>query len=176
MKYEIDLYETDEGNQSRFALGKTGNNPLIAVGLNPSTADDQKPDQSISKLIGFATRNGFDGFVMLNLYPQRTPYPEKIHRRRHSTLHIENLQHIGAVLEQQKALHVLAAWGSIIHVRPWLGQCLKDINTLAQASGAQWMQIGTGTAAGHPRHPSRASYRLSLCNFDISAYLHTLAT
>lgn len=174
MKYEIDLYECSADNRARFALGMRGSNPLLAVGLNPSTADDSKPDQSISKLMGFAERNGYDGFIMLNLYPQRTPYPNRLHQRRQAALHAENMRAVQGILNQYPNVQLLAAWGSIIHHRTWLPDCLLQLNKLCEKSGQSWIQIGNGTAAGHPRHPSRASYDLALKPFDIEAYLATL--
>jgi len=43
--------------------------PIIAfVGLNPSTANEHKNDPTISKLINFASRNGYGGIYMFNLF------------------------------------------------------------------------------------------------------------
>lgn len=50
--------------------------PIIAfVGLNPSTANEDKNDPTINKLISFASRNGFGGFYMLNLFTIVSPDP-----------------------------------------------------------------------------------------------------
>ena len=57
--YNPDIYHRNTNNSCRYALGISGKNPLFVVGLNPSTADDQKPDQTIKKVMGFAQRNGF---------------------------------------------------------------------------------------------------------------------
>lgn len=53
----------------RYVLSKPGKNVLFVIGVNPSTANEEKPDPTMRKVIGFAEVNGFDGFVMLNLYP-----------------------------------------------------------------------------------------------------------
>ena len=52
---------------------------LYVFGINPSTATESRPDPTMRKIIGFAIRNGFEGFAMMNLYPLRStnPYEEK---------------------------------------------------------------------------------------------------
>ena len=71
MRYEKepDIYEGDENN--RFVLGLKGKNPFIVFGVNPSTADKKNSDRTISKVIRFAKRYKCDGWIMLNVYPQR---------------------------------------------------------------------------------------------------------
>jgi hypothetical protein len=71
----FDIYEKNDDNSSRFLLGKSGKKKLFVIGLNPSTATDIKPDATITRVNKVAIQNGFDGFLMLNLYPLRATYP-----------------------------------------------------------------------------------------------------
>lgn len=174
MQYAPDIYLRNPKNTERYALGQTGTRMLCAVGLNPSTADDQKPDQTLSKLMGFAARNGFDGFLMLNLYPQRTPYPQKLHKHAQKTLLEHNFEHIQTVLKEVKKGAFLAAWGGDIQLRPYLAKSLAALHPLSTARDLPWLRIGDFTKAGHPRHPSRAAYRLGLEPFNVEAYLKQL--
>lgn len=48
------------------------------IGLNPSTADEKADDPTIRKCIGFATRWGFGGVKMLNLYAFRATDPAEM--------------------------------------------------------------------------------------------------
>jgi len=73
------IYERTADNSARFVLGTVGVNPLVCVGVNPSTAAPGDPDRTVSKVMGFAARNGFDSWVMLNLYPQRSIDPKGMH-------------------------------------------------------------------------------------------------
>ena len=54
MEYEIKIYLKDEENLNRFVLGNINKKPLFVIGLNPSTADENKPDPSFRHLMGFA--------------------------------------------------------------------------------------------------------------------------
>ena len=48
------------------------------VGLNPSTANGSKNDNTITKLIKITRNNGFGGFYMMNLFALVSPYPEDL--------------------------------------------------------------------------------------------------
>lgn len=70
--YEIDIYQCTDQDDARFTLGRRGKKNLLVIGLNPSKADEQKPDPTLRRVLGYASRNGFDGFVDEPL--RRTPY------------------------------------------------------------------------------------------------------
>jgi len=48
---------------------------LTFVLLNPSTADDQELDPTLTRCFNFARRDGFGSMLILNLYAFRSPYP-----------------------------------------------------------------------------------------------------
>lgn len=64
-----------DDDTARFMLGEVGENPIICLGINPSTANDEKDDSTISKIRKIASENNCDGWIMLNLYPQRATNP-----------------------------------------------------------------------------------------------------
>ena len=169
MTYAITIYDHSPDNSSRFTLGTSGTNPLFVIGLNPSTADDKKPDLTISKVIGFANRHGCDSFVLFNLYPQRTPYPDNLHATFDSNLHNENVSRILTALQERDNISFLAAWGATITVRQFFKKCLADIFAQTKNKNVKWLTIGL-TKSGHPRHPSRAGY-CTLTDFNIENYL-----
>lgn len=59
------------------APGSPENPPRILpwIMLNPSTADGSTDDQTLHRIIGFSWRWGFDGLLVVNLWPFRSPKP-----------------------------------------------------------------------------------------------------
>jgi hypothetical protein len=41
---------------------------MVVIGVNPSTANETKPDNTITKVIKIAKNNGFGGVIMMNLF------------------------------------------------------------------------------------------------------------
>ncbi len=174
MGYQPTIYVNNEDNSCRFALGTEGLNPLIVIGINPSTADDKNSDKTINRVIGFAKGNGFDSFLMLNLYPQRTPYPADLHERRDNNLTDQNLKCISEIIEKYNKPTILAAWSERIVVRDYLKNCLKEIFKTTAKHNVNWIKLGEFTKTRHPRHPLYASYTLALTNFDVGSYIEKL--
>ena len=58
-------------------MGKSGESPLICFGINPSCAHLEKvndvwiakPDSTMCRVRNVSAKLGFDGYIMLNLYP-----------------------------------------------------------------------------------------------------------
>lgn len=171
MKYEIKIYETCPENLSRFALGTIGKKTLFAIGVNPSTADEQIPDATIKKIMGFAMRAGFDSFVMLNLYAQRTTYPKNLHSILDKSINKKNLEVIESVISLSNNITILACWGNNISRRPFLVNCLNDIYSRIKRHNIRWLKIGELTIMNNPRHPSRPGYDCELTTFNIEKYL-----
>lgn len=67
MEYKNILMKGD-ANTVRYLLKKEGKRILYVIGINPSTANETKPDRTLGRVMGFAEENGFDGFAMVNLY------------------------------------------------------------------------------------------------------------
>ncbi len=171
MTYKITIYEPVETSKDlRFTLGTDGKRPLLVIGLNPSTANDKLPDHTIKRVMSFANKNGYDSFIMLNLYAQRTPNPDELHSSLDQELHTKNVAHILTIIEKYSDISILASWGETIAVRKYLKECLLDIYNQSKNKNIRWLKIGTTTLSGHPRHPSRAA-DIELTDFDIENYL-----
>ncbi|GAA4423482.1 hypothetical protein GCM10023188_02330 [Pontibacter saemangeumensis] len=126
--YDIDIYhELNDDLAYRYTLGKSGQKPLIAIGLNPSKATSGKTDVTVSKVIGFAERNGFDGFIMLNLYPQRATLHHELHEEINSIIHSENIKAIVNCLAGYEEVNLLAVWGETIKKRAYLKTALQKL-------------------------------------------------
>lgn len=174
MKYNPTIYVNNTDNSCRFALGTEGVKPLIVIGINPSVANDKTTDPTIRKVMGFAEGNGFDSFIMLNLYPQRTPFPADLHPQMDTDIANLNLKSIAEVLEKYNNPTILAAWSEKIVVRDFLKNCLIGIFETSKKHNVKWIKLGEFTKMGHPRHPLYASYALELTNFNPGSYIDKL--
>ena len=166
------IYQKTEDDSARFLLGTVGVNPLVCVGVNPSTATAQKLDRTVTRVARYAELNGHDSWAMLNLYPQRSTNPTGMHVLHLPDLKAANERHIAEFIGGRK-LTLLAAWGELITTRPYLRGMLKSIVEITDASSCDWQSIGGLLTSDHPRHPSRGAY-LDLQPFDIHAYLRRL--
>lgn len=69
------VYECDKSGDCRFALGELGERNLICLGLNPSRARPDSYDPTMKRVVKWTRVHGYDGYVMVNLYPQRATKP-----------------------------------------------------------------------------------------------------
>ena len=175
-EYDIDkwLYCPNFYSEYRYILGTRGNNPLICIGINPSTAKPDDLDNTLKSVERIALGNGFDSFIMFNVYAQRATNPDTMEKTCNPILHEENLKAFRYVLDLSPSPAVWAAWGTIIEKRPYLPDCVWDRVKAGQDRGARWYCAGAISKKGHPHHPLYLRKDEKLKPFDIEAYLNTL--
>ena len=157
----------------RYILGTAGEKPLICVGINPSTAAPNDLDNTLKSVERIALANGYDSFIMFNVYAQRATRPDDMEKVCNPTLHRENMAAFRWALEQTAAgaPAVWAAWGAIIEKRPYLADCLRDMIGIGNELGACWYSAGARSKKGHPHHPLYLRKDCTLDPFDVSEYL-----
>lgn len=166
-------YANPEHNTYRYCLGYKGQNPLVIIGLNPSTADNSKPDPTMKRVIGFTESNGFESFLMINLYPLRTPCPKVLKEKGFDeTIHSINLKKIDSYLAKIDNPTILLAFGTQISKINFLKICFKDIAGICKKYNPRWTYLEK-TKYGHPKHPLYISGELKLSPFDIESYIKT---
>ena len=168
------LYAPNFYSEYRYILGTRGKNPLICIGINPSTAQPGDLDNTLKSVERIALGNGFDSFIMFNVYAQRATDPDAMERQCNMMLHRENLEAFRYVLSISEAPTVWAAWGTIIEKREYLPQCLRDMLAVGEELGAKWCCAGAVSKKGHPHHPLYLRKDEKLKAFDIHSYLCTL--
>lgn len=170
----FDIYKNSDDNKNRYLLGKKGNNPLIVVGLNPSIATSEKSDNTISKVATVAELNGFDGFVMINLYPVRATDYTKLETNANQNEIEKNISIINNLVADIKEPVFWLAWGDNIFDRDFFkDSCIEIIKSLEKYN-IKYKNFGALTASGNPRHPSRLSYSWSFQDFDINSYIDNI--
>ena len=171
------LYIPDHYAEYRYLLGTRGADPLICIGINPSTAAPGDLDNTLKSVERIAAGNGFDSFLMFNVYAQRATRPEDMDRTFNPALHRENMEAFRFVLErvgEGRSPAVWAAWGTVIEKRPYLRDCVRDMAAIGREYGARWLCAGKRTKKGHPHHPLYLRKDEMVCPFDVEAYLDAL--
>ena len=174
-EYDIEkwLYAPNFYSEYRYILGTKGKNPLICIGINPSTAEPDHLDNTLKSVERIALGNGFDSFIMFNVYAQRATDPDAMERQCNPALHRENLKAFRYVLSISEQPTVWAAWGAIIEKRSYLADCVRDMVAVGQEFGAQWCCAGAISKKGHPHHPLYLRKDEKIKPFDIEEYLNT---
>lgn len=165
------LYAPNFYSEYRYLLGTRGHDPLICIGINPSTAEPDHLDNTLKSVERIAHGNGFDSFLMFNVYAQRATSPDDMEKVCNPALHRENLEAFRYVLSISENPTVWAAWGAIIEKRAYLADCVRDMVAVGQEYGARWVCAGAITKKGHPHHPLYLRKDEKIKPFDIGAYL-----
>ncbi|MDD7651506.1 MAG: DUF1643 domain-containing protein [Candidatus Faecousia sp.] len=164
------LYVPNAYGEYRYVLGTRGSRPLICVGINPSTAAPDRLDNTLKSVERIALGNGYDSFLMFNVYAQRATDPNAMEQSCNLELHRENLRALEYLLSLNPQPAVWAAWGAIIEKRRYLARCLLDEIALGRRFGARWFTAGPISKKGHPHHPLYLPKSAPLAPFDPERY------
>ncbi|HEY8031901.1 MAG TPA: DUF1643 domain-containing protein [Methylocella sp.] len=137
----------------RYRLTRTWDErpALTFVMLNPSWADAKKDDNTITRCVAFATREGAGGIIVVNLYALRESDPGRLKVVKDPF----GPDNEAALIEvATKAVRsgqpIVCAWG--INGPNYGGD--KRAMDILQLAGARLVCLGK-TKDGHPRHPGR---------------------
>ena len=177
--YDTDkwIYIPDFYTEYRYILGTRGKNPLICIGINPSTAEPDNLDNTLKSVQRIAGGNGFASFIMFNVYAQRATRPDDMDKELNQELHRANMEafrHILMNVGEGVKPAVWAAWGTIIEKRPYLPGCVKEMVSIGEEYGARWLCAGKCSVKGHPHHPLYLRKDEVTRDFDVLTYLEGL--
>ena len=122
--------------------------PIAFCMLNPSTADANIDDPTITRCCGFARREGAGGIIVVNLSPWRATDPrdlERAHQAREDVLWEDH--NVDAVATAWRlSSKFVVAWGA--GILPWMNRAAL---TVRRAAPERYC-LGK-TKSGEPRHP-----------------------
>ena len=170
------LYVPNFYSEYRYILGTRGKKPLICVGINPSTAAPDDLDNTLKSVERIALGNGYDSFIMFNVYAQRATDPDDMEMTYNQALHAENMKAFDYILSLDEAGSpaVWAAWGTIIEKRDYLPECVRDMIAIGQKRNARWFSAGKKSKKGHPHHPLYLRKDSPLDEFDVAGYVENI--
>lgn len=160
----------------RYILGKMEGRTLITIGMNPSTAMPGQLDRTLKSVMKISGKNGFNSFVMFNVYAQRATLPKDMDHTLNKILHAENMKALDWLLNQAcRNPTIWAAWGTLVERRKYFKDCLREIVDVASKYNAEWLQSECRTKKKHPHHPLYiGKAQQSLEKFDMKGYLDHL--
>jgi len=134
--------------------------PLVVVGINPSYADDNYADPTICCVEEIAEANDYDGFIMVNVYPQRatdiddedenTKLPRNGFEEKNQI--DDNVEKIYNIVQSLYRRDILLAYGGHIDDRKYLKDCLQKIYQRLENLHPNYKMIKV-SKSGHPWHP-----------------------
>ena len=151
----LSLPEND--SEVRYVLGKKGKRNLLAICLNPSTANAFKHDGTTNNVEKIAKANGYDGWVLFNVSPQRTPHPSDLPLVENEAVLIKNVNLLDDFIlkNEFQISDVLLAWGNTItsFQHPYLIKYAAFILERLKKHELNYWCIKL-TAKQHPFHPA----------------------
>lgn len=149
-------------SRKRFMLGVKGQASLLAVGLNPSIANENGLDPTSENIQAIAEKGNCDGWYLFNLYPERTSNPKNLPKKCNEELGERNIQFIEDFLRENNNISkVLFCWGNDVDTRTYLRDYANRITELIQNHQIDTYCIGE-TKKRNPFHPSRQAVNIFL--------------
>ncbi len=127
---QLSLFPDDSGaifskdRKYRYVLWRKwdNNKPMVMfIGLNPSTANEDEPDNTIIRISKFTKAWGYGGFYMLNLFTFITTYPKELKNSKNSKqVSIWYLKKYAKMSEM-----IVFAWGEFKEAREFSKQVIE---------------------------------------------------
>lgn len=142
--------------------------------LNPSIANDLKDDPTMLRVIHFTRNWGYDGCIVVNLYPFVSSAPAEMWARAdwdnngpdwYARDDMQaNLQDIGCISRTPTTSIRIVAFGAqpVLKDQAWLEQCLEQFHQPSEPCGVVDPLYCLGTTKnGQPLHPmARGKWRV----------------
>ena len=144
----------------RYALFREwdiGDGFVLFIGLNPSTANEQKDDPTIRRCVRFAKDWGCKGLWMVNLFAYRATDPNELLSVGDPIGH-DNDWHLKLGVKRSRL--IVAAWGTKGSLKD------RDRKVIEMLNNTKIQCLGI-TKAGFPRHPLYLPYDIDLMPYNL---------
>ena len=165
------IYVNNEKDTVRYILGEKAEKMVACIGINPSTAKPNDLDNTLKSVKRIAGFNGFDGWLMYNVYPQRATEPNELDRKVNHDLRLTNIRVISQSIQNLEIDTIWVAYGDLIESRDYLPFCLTSLFANLSHLNLKWKIIGEPTQKGHPRHPLYKATASKFVNFNMEKYI-----
>lgn len=139
---------------------------LVWIMLNPSKADGSIDDQTVRKVVGFATRAGYGSVVILNLFAYRATKPVDL---KAAGWPVGEANDMFINLFCTPGQSVVCAWGANVRNVASASERARMVVQKLRAWGCRLLMVGQ-TADGIPWHPLTFAYAHGLTPFPATAY------
>ena len=169
--------------EKRFVIGILGRKNLLCIGLNPNTADATRLDGTSRNFQRIAKDNGYDGWLLVNLYPARDPKAVNLVERADGSLFRENMDRIEEVASSEVygVRDVLLGWGNDVVRRSYFENGIRQIHQRLNKFNLRYHAFRVNRT-GHPGHPSpltinsryKTGESIRMSPFDFDQYVKDL--
>ena len=166
------LYVNNTEDTIRYVLGEKGERMVACIGINPSTARPNALDNTLRSVKRIAQFNGFDGWIMYNVYPQRAKDPKQLHSEMDHGLLRKNIGVLCQTIQDLGIDMIWLAYGDLIESRDYLPFCMRSLYEYLKHFDLKWKIIGEPTQKGHPKHPLYKSTISPFIDFDMEKYVN----
>ena len=147
------IYINEPSNKVRYVLGYKGKKTLVCLGINPSTAEPEKLDNSLKSVERIAIHNGYDSFVMLNVYPVRATIFKTLPKEVKKEFFEKNINEIDKMLSTMKnPIDIWIAFGNHVNDRVYLRESWQEISMVLNKYKVKYYVAGINKT-GMPKHP-----------------------
>ena len=169
---ETVVYENNKENTARYVLGERGKKTLYCLAINPNTATPDNLDRTSIKVRTIARNNGFDGWILINVFPIRSENVSSLPDLSNEKEIEKNLEAIRKHIPKGKVT-IWAAFGNSIRTKPYLVDCLKGIAEGLSDHIIHWVATRVNVS-GTPKHPLYERNEALLTEFDMESFLKNI--
>lgn len=147
------IYIKEKDNKVRYILGTKGKHTLCCIGINPSTAEPNKADPTIKSVERIAKGNGYDSFIMFNVYPVRSTIFENLSKEENKYFTERNIKEIIKIIKSlPKPVNIWLAYGNLIEKRDYMKTEFNKLKIELDKYNCVYWSCGM-TKKGNPKHP-----------------------